>query len=188
MYQFDVKVVNNNNKSNIEIVAYWYIFKINTIAPGGKFIHKHPRGSNVTFYAKYTFFYKKCVNLPSKYWILIIKVILKLMHINSCSKLIPFRKGVSPYIDTPGGQMLCFMQNIRFLQNNVPIWRQIGTLFCKKRIFCIKHNIWPPGVSMYGLTPLRNGINFEQLLICINFNMTFIINIQYFEGKLTHFL
>jgi len=30
MYQFDVKVVNNNNKSNIEIVAYWYIFKINT--------------------------------------------------------------------------------------------------------------------------------------------------------------
>jgi len=46
------------------------------------------------------------------------------MHINSCSKLIPFRKGVSPYIDTPGGQMLCFMQNIHFLQNNVLIWRQ----------------------------------------------------------------
>jgi len=44
MCQFDVKVVNNNNKSNIELVAYWYLFKINTIAPGGKFIHKDPRG------------------------------------------------------------------------------------------------------------------------------------------------
>ena len=36
------------------------------------------------------------------------------MHINSCSKLIPLPQGVSPDIDTPGGQMLCFMQNIHF--------------------------------------------------------------------------
>ena len=76
--------------------------------------------------------------------------------------------------------------SILLFYNYLRFWRQIGTLFCKKRIFCIKHNIWPPGVSMYGLSPMGNGINFEQLLICINFNMTFIINIQYFEGKLTH--
>ncbi len=36
--------------------------------------------------------------------------------------------------------------------------------------------------------PLGQGIYFEQLLICFNFNMTSFINIQYFEVKLTHFL
>ena len=35
---------------------------------------------------------------------------------------------------------------------------------------------------------LGQGIYFEQLLICFNFNMTFVINIQYFDVKLTHFL
>ena len=34
---------------------------------------------------------------------------------------------------------------------------------------------------------LGQGIYFEQLLICFNFNMTSFINIQYFEVKLTHF-
>ena len=141
MCQFDVKVLNNHNESSIEIVAYWYLFKINTIAPGGKFIHKHPRRPQLA---------GAMVLVLKRYQYATISILL-------------------------------FYNYLRF-------WRQIGTLFCKKRIFCIKHNIWPPGVSMYGLSPMGNGINFEQLLICINFNMTFIINIQYFEGKLTHFL
>ena len=53
--------------------------------------------------------------------------------------------------------------------------------FIKKRIFWRKCHIWPPGVLMYGLTPWGNGIYFEKLLICFNFNMTFAKIIQDFS-------
>ena len=48
-------------------------------------------------------------------------------------------------------------------------------IFIKIRIFCQKRHIWPPGVLMYGLTPWCDGIFFEELLICFNFSMTFVM-------------
>jgi len=78
---------------------------------------------------------------------------------------------------------ICYKFNITFVIIIYDFDVKLAHYFVKKRIFCIKHNIWPPGVSIYGLTPWGNGIYFEQLSICINFNMTFVINIQYLRSK-----
>ena len=86
MCQFDLKILNINNKSHIEIEAYYYFFKTNTIAPGGKFIHRHPRGLSVMFYAKYTVLNTKCDNLTPKSCTIITKAILELKPVDSSSK------------------------------------------------------------------------------------------------------
>ena len=84
--------------------------------------------------------------------------------------------------------LICSNLSITFVMIISDFGGQIHIFFNKIRISCRKRHIWPPGVLVYGLTHRCDGFFFEELSICFNFSMTFVMIFLDCGGQIGDFL
>ena len=115
------------------------ILQNKTMASGDMPIHRHPRGSNVTFYAKYTHFLWKYDYLIPKSWIIMTKVILLLNYINIFFKINNIASGGKCIYKHPRGPNVTFWTTNWYFDKYLVAWTPKYWIIITKVILKLKN-------------------------------------------------